>query len=79
MWNRDGTKLVTASADGTARLYDAATGAEEAVLSGHAGEWIAAVWCRRWLAGRDRLEQQRADLGRIDRVRMAPVARRAAR
>ena len=31
----DGTRIVTASDDSTARLWDAASGAEIAVLSGH--------------------------------------------
>jgi eukaryotic-like serine/threonine-protein kinase len=34
-YSRDGTRIVTASADGTARIWDARTGAQLAVLSGH--------------------------------------------
>ena len=38
----DGARLVTASWDGTARLWDAVSGAEVAVLKGHRGSvWAA--------------------------------------
>ncbi len=40
----NGRRLVTASADGTVRLWDAATGAELAILKGHAGQ----VWSARF-------------------------------
>src|SRR5204863_8945204 len=36
-WSPDGKRVVTASHDGTARIWDAATGAELVVLSGHRG------------------------------------------
>jgi WD40 repeat protein len=36
-FNADGTRVVTASADGTVRIWDAATGRELRVLKGHAG------------------------------------------
>ena len=35
VFSPDGARVVTASRDGTARLWDAATGAETAVLRGH--------------------------------------------
>ena len=35
MFSPDGARVLTASGDGTARLWDAATGAETAVLRGH--------------------------------------------
>ncbi len=42
-WNDPGTQIVTASSDGTARVWDAESGAEVAVLTGHeAGLWHAA-------------------------------------
>jgi WD40 repeat protein len=40
----DGTKVVTASVDQTARVWDAATGAEIAVLKGHEGNVISAAF-----------------------------------
>jgi WD40 repeat protein len=42
-WSPDGSRMVTASDDGTARLWDAASGKVIAVLQGHAGTvWSAA-------------------------------------
>ena len=40
----DGTLIVTASRDGTARVWDAATGAELAILRGHAGPVVSATF-----------------------------------
>jgi len=37
-----GKLIVTANADSTARLWDAATGAERAVLTGHTG-WVSSA------------------------------------
>jgi dynein assembly factor with WDR repeat domains 1 len=37
-FNVTGTKLVTASADGNARIYNTMTGACQTVLAGHEGE-----------------------------------------
>ena len=37
-FNAQGSKLVTASADGTSRVYNVATGACQAILIGHEGE-----------------------------------------
>ena len=39
-----GERIVTASADGTARLWDGATGASQAVLSGHGKEVLSATF-----------------------------------
>src|SRR6202012_5288770 len=43
-WNRDGTRVVTASADQTARVWDAATGKEIIKLVGHGGSVGQAIW-----------------------------------
>lgn len=40
----DGARIVTASGDRTARLWDAATGAETAVLRGHQRELSGAAF-----------------------------------
>ena len=40
----DGTRIVTASGDKTARLWDAASGTEIAVLSGHEGAVFSAAF-----------------------------------
>jgi WD40 repeat protein len=40
----DGTRVVTASEDGTARVWDAATGAAIAVLKGHEGDVVSAAF-----------------------------------
>merc|ERR1719337_135050 len=37
-YNSSGSKLVTASADGTSRVYNTMTGACQAILIGHEGE-----------------------------------------
>jgi WD40 repeat protein len=44
VWNADGSRILTASGDGTARVWDAATGAELFVLSGHENVIHQAVW-----------------------------------
>jgi WD40 repeat protein len=43
-FSRDGTRVVTASHDKTARVWDAATGRELAVLRGHPDEVISAAF-----------------------------------
>ncbi|MFI6518991.1 AAA family ATPase [Spirillospora sp. NPDC050679] len=43
-WSPDGALLATASRDGTARIWDAATGAERAVLDGHRDCVEAVAW-----------------------------------
>ncbi len=40
-WNHDGTRLATASDDGTARIWDPTTGRAEAVLVGHPEGFIS--------------------------------------
>ena len=40
----DGTRVVTASDDGTARIWDAASGRELALLSGHTGRVVSAAF-----------------------------------
>jgi WD40 repeat protein len=44
VFSPDGTRILTASWDSTARLWDAATGAETAVLRGHEGTVTSAVF-----------------------------------
>ncbi|MBG0814848.1 AAA family ATPase [Planomonospora sp. ID82291] len=43
-WSPDGTRVVTASRDGTGRVWDAVTGRTSAVLSGHEGMVEMASW-----------------------------------
>ncbi len=43
-WSRDGTQIVTASQDGTARVWDSASGRELANLRGHTGYVTGAAW-----------------------------------
>jgi len=43
-WSPDGRSLVTASADGTARVWTAATGQTQLILRGHSGPVLAAVY-----------------------------------
>ncbi|MGD2145115.1 MAG: BTAD domain-containing putative transcriptional regulator [Anaerolineae bacterium] len=45
-WNEDGSRILTASSDGTVRVWDARTGAELIVLSRHAGGVTQAMWNR---------------------------------
>ena len=44
VFSPDGARIVTASDDDTARLWEAATGQELAVLRGHEGEVLSAVF-----------------------------------
>jgi WD40 repeat protein len=43
-WTPDGARIVTASVDHTARVWDAATGKEIARLEGHDGSVLSAAW-----------------------------------
>jgi WD40 repeat protein len=43
-WNSDETRIMTAGADGTARVWDAETGVELVTLLGHTHELWSAVW-----------------------------------
>lgn len=43
-WSPDGAVLATGASDGTARLWDAATGQPQAVLGGHPSGWIRVLW-----------------------------------
>ena len=43
-WNADESRVLTASSDGTARVWDAAAGAELLTLSGHTAAVRRAVW-----------------------------------
>jgi hypothetical protein len=45
-FNATGSKLVTASADGTARVYNTMTGACQSILVGHEGEISKVLWIR---------------------------------
>ena len=71
-YSPDGTRIVTASSDKTARIWDARTGAQLAVLSGHGD----AVDIRRLLARR---HAHRHRLGGQDRADLGCAHGRAAR
>ena len=43
-WSPDGSRIVTASQDGTARIWNAKSGAPLAVLKGHTGSVNSAAW-----------------------------------
>jgi WD40 repeat protein len=43
-WNADGSRILTASADGTARVWDVETGTELVALSGHTDRVRQAIW-----------------------------------
>ena len=51
VWNTNGSRILTASDDGTARVWDAQTGKEQLVLSGH----TAGVYRARWNADGSRI------------------------
>jgi WD40 repeat protein len=44
VWDKDGQRILTASYDGTARVWDAGTGSELTILSGHTGRVECAAW-----------------------------------
>ena len=75
-FNHDGTRVVTASRDGTARLWNSATGKELAVLRGHEAPIHAAAFSPdgRWVVtGGD--DNAAPYLGRGHRQGMADVGR----
>lgn len=43
-WSPDGLHLATGAWDGTARVWDAATGRQQVVLDGHPSGWIRVGW-----------------------------------
>jgi WD domain, G-beta repeat len=66
----DGKRVVTASDDNTARLWDADTGKEAAVLKGHTGRGGERGLQPKWQARGDRVgRQHRAAVGRRYRQR----------
>ena len=69
----DGSRIVTASEDKTARVWDADTGAVLATLSGHSGAGIErGVQPRRFSRRHRILGPQRARVGRKQRARWWP-------
>jgi hypothetical protein len=44
-WSPDGSRIVTASAGETARIWDAKSGVSLSILQGHRGEINSAAWC----------------------------------
>lgn len=44
IWSADGTRILTASQDGAAKVWDARTGAELVTFTGHKDGVIAALW-----------------------------------
>ena len=72
----DGTRLASCGRDGTARVWDVATGEELAILQGHAGVGLLGrVLSRRPDPRHRRLGQHRPALGRHDRRRGGPARR----
>ena len=60
----DGKRVVTASSDNTARIWDAESGKEIAVLKGHDRLRVERGVQRRWQAGGDGVfDKHRAHLG----------------
>ncbi|MCP4545583.1 MAG: hypothetical protein GY835_03825, partial [bacterium] len=43
-WSPDGSRIVTASSDGTAKVWDATTGEEIITLLGHTSAVIRVAW-----------------------------------
>jgi WD40 repeat protein len=52
VFSPDGRRIVTASADQTARIWDGATAKEIAVLHGHECDVHSAAFSPRWVAHR---------------------------
>ena len=57
-WSPDGTRVATASSDGTARIWDATTGTELVSIQGHGG--LAVVWVS-WAPSGDRIATSGGD------------------
>ena len=75
-FNANGTKLVTASADGTSRVYSAMTGACQAILIGHEERSARSRSTLRATRSSPRLRPDVQSVGR--RVRRLPAGARGA-